>query len=131
MNFTGPVSSSSLSQGCSQRGFCAELGCSSLRSVGAGLHIPPCRPTFRFAWELTEYKDVSLIQKNVEFRSEFGVVFDSFRSVTIPFLLWCCCCDRAWSSLALTDTEVIKAVKVHVNTSTSFQIHIYSSPRSK
>lgn len=39
--------------------------------------------------------------------------------------------SRAWSSLAFTDTEVIKAVKVHVNASTSFQIHIYSSLRSK
>lgn len=34
-----------LSQGCSQRDLCAELGCSSWRSVGAGLHIPPCRAT--------------------------------------------------------------------------------------
>lgn len=64
-----------------------------------------------------------MIQEDVELRSEFGVVFfDSFRSVRIPSLLNCpgvAAARCAWSSMALMDTEVVKTVKVHVNTGTS------------
>lgn len=105
-------------------GLVCRAGCSSWRSVGAGLHIPHAGPR-RFAWELTEYsssKRFLWLRKMENSEMNLELCFGSFRSVRIPSLLNCpgvAAASRARSSMALMDTETVKTVKVHVNTGTS------------
>lgn len=103
------------------RGLVCRAGCSSWRSVGAGLRIPHAGPR-RFAWELTECSSSERFLDPGRWRAQKRICFGSFRSVRIPSLLTCpgaAAASRARSSMALMDTETVKTVKVHVNTGTS------------